>query len=138
MIVTTYAFSSVTNVAIQTWEGYMTGTRKIQKLVIGLALAMMLIAAVPTSSLGKDKHGRRWRNRDNRDDSSWSRRNRKCRKFKNCHDARDGRWDGRGPRGDRVGNNVWRDRNRRSRWDNDRWDWRDRNYDSLRRVRRNR
>ena len=114
----------------------MTGTRKIQNLVIVLALAMMLIAAVPTSSLGKDKHGRRWRNRGNWDDSSWSRRNRKCRKFRNCHDARDGRWDGRGPNGDRVGNIFSRDRNRRNRWDNDRW--RDRNYDSLRarRVRR--
>lgn len=26
--------------------------------------------------------------------------NRKCEKFVNCHDARDGRWDGRGPRRD--------------------------------------
>ncbi|HYW72383.1 MAG TPA: hypothetical protein VE961_15210 [Pyrinomonadaceae bacterium] len=52
---------------------------------------------------------------------------RKCSVFVNCHDARDGRWDGRGPsrvnrnlfvtRGDRVGyrnrynmNDYWRHR----------------------------
>jgi len=34
----------------------------------------------------------------------------KCGKFVNCHDARNGRWDGRGPRGNRVGNIVLRNR----------------------------
>lgn len=119
-----------------TWQffnlagGTMTGIRKVQKLFIVLAMALMLIAAVPTSSVGKDRNGRRWRGRDNRDDSSWFRRNRKCRKFRNCHDARDGRWDGRGPSGDRV-SSIFR-RNRRNR-DRDRdvnRRWRNRNLDN--------
>ena len=62
-------------------------------------MAVMLAVAVPTTSLGQDRNGR-WRGRGNGDNSDWSRRNRKCRKFRNCHDARDGRWDGRGPRRD--------------------------------------
>lgn len=64
----------------------------------------------------------------------------KCDKFVNCHDARDGRWDGRGPnRDDRSGNifrrsrrnrdrdrdrddNIGRRRRHRDRdWDNRRW-----------------
>lgn len=113
----------------------MTGIRKIKRLLIVFAMATMLVAAVPTTSLGKDRNGRRWRGRDNRDNSSWFRRNRKCRKFKNCHDARDGRWDGRGPNGDRVSNIFWR--NRRNR-DRDRFEnrrWRNRNFDSGRLLR---
>ena len=46
----------------------------------------------------------------------------KCGKFVNCHDARDGRWDGRGPRGTRVGNIFGRNRFRTRRhrnFDND-------------------
>ncbi len=44
----------------------------------------------------------------------------KCGKFVNCHDARDGRWDGRGPQR-RIGlSDRWRIRNRRHRrFDND-------------------
>jgi hypothetical protein len=87
----------------------LSNTRKFIGLIV---MVLMLGVAVPTTSLAKDKHGR-WRNRDNRDNWSWSRRNRKCGKFVNCHDARDGRWDGRGPRGDRV-SNSWRFRNRRN------------------------
>ena len=98
-------------------------------------MAVLLAVAVPTTSLGQDRQGR-WRGRGNGDHSDWSRRNRKCRKFRNCHDARDGRWDGRGPSGDRV-SSIFR-RNRRNR-DRNRSittrRWRDRNYDSLR-VRR--
>ena len=66
---------------------------------------------------------------------------RKCEKFVNCHDARDGRWDGRGPRRDVNGTNNgfwrhrrnqnWEDMNHRRRhhdrdWDNNR-NWRHRN-----------
>jgi hypothetical protein len=36
----------------------------------------------------------------------------KCGKFVNCHDARDGRWDGRGPRQNVVWSNRSRTRNR--------------------------
>lgn len=81
----------------------------------------MLALSVPTTSLGKD-HGQKGRR--NRDNWDWSRRDRKCRKFVNCHDARDGRRDGRGPRADRVGNIDWRNRIRNR--DNNRVVWRDR------------
>jgi hypothetical protein len=39
---------------------------------------------------------------------------RKCGKFVNCHDARDGRWDGRGPNRRAGFTNIFR-RNRRHR-----------------------
>ena len=42
----------------------------------------------------------------------------KCGKFVNCHDARDGRWDGRGPRGSRVGRRIWDDDDNDRRWRN--------------------
>jgi hypothetical protein len=38
----------------------------------------------------------------------------KCEKFVNCHDARDGRWDGRGPNRRSGFTNIFR-RNRRQR-----------------------
>lgn len=79
-------------------------------------MALMLAAAAPVTSFANDDHGkhrgqgngegrsnRGWENRDDRD---WTKHNRKCGKFVNCHDARNGRWDNRGPRGDRVGNRV--------------------------------
>src|SRR5678815_859758 len=55
----------------------------------------------------------------------------KCEKFVNCHDARDGRWDGRGPnRDDRFGNIFRRSRRNRDRdRDRDRWERRRRNRD---------
>lgn len=57
----------------------------------------------------------------------------KCEKFVNCHDARDGRWDGRGPnRDDRFGNIFRRSRRTRDRdrdRDRDRWERRRHNRD---------
>ena len=62
-------------------------------------MALLLALSIPATSLAKDRdHGK-----DNRNHRSWSKHNRKCGKFVNCHDARDGRLDGRGPRADRVG-----------------------------------
>lgn len=73
-------------------------------------MALLLALSVPATSVAKDKHGRgHGRDRNNWD---WSKRDRKCGKFVNCHDARDGRRDRRGARGDRVGNVVWRNRSR--------------------------
>ena len=74
-------------------------------------MALLLALSVPVTSMGKDRNGKN-RGRGDHDNQSWSKHNRKCGKFVNCHDARDGRWYGRGPRADRVGNNVWRNRNR--------------------------
>jgi len=56
----------------------------------------------------------------------------KCEKFVNCHDARDGRWDGRGPRRDVnwTNNGSWRHRRHSD------WDRRNRNWDDLNHRRR--
>jgi hypothetical protein len=97
-------------------------------IVLGLLLAIVL----PTTALGQG----RGRGRDKNNDSNFgwqrnklSKHDRKCAKFRNCHDARDGRWDNRGPRANRVGF-VVRNRNRQ---DNN-YSWRNR----VRRIRRNR
>lgn len=87
----------------------MTHSGSKRNLVGILTVALLLVIAVPATSFGKDR-GRRGRGRDFD--------NRKCGKFINCHDARDGRWDGRGPRRN-FSRWVWRN-NRR---DNDGWRW---------------
>lgn len=52
--------------------------------VIRIALLVGLVAiALPVGAFGQGRG---------------SGLGRKCEKFVNCHDARDGRWDGRGPR----------------------------------------
>ena len=87
---------------------------------IGIALLVLLmILSVGYDAMGQGR-GRRV-----------SRSDKKCAKFVNCHDARDGRWDGRGPRR-RTG---FSDRFfRRSRRNRDR----DRDFDRISRRRRNR
>jgi hypothetical protein len=59
------------------------------------AVAVLIAGLLLTSSLLADPPHGRGRGRDRRD--------RKERKFINGHDARDGRWDGRGPRNRRGG-----------------------------------
>ena len=54
-------------------------------------IALLVVMAMPAVSLAQG----RGRGRGRRD---FDRSDRKCEKFVNCHDARDGRWDGRGPR----------------------------------------
>jgi len=99
--------------------------RNLRKFYGIIVLASLLLLVAPATSFAQRGRGR------DRDDWSWS-RNRKCGKFVNCHDARDGRWDGRGPRGDRVGNVVWPNRFRQR--------VRARNYHrwQMRQLRRNR
>jgi hypothetical protein len=54
--------------------------------VFGIALmALLIVLSVSFDAMGQGR-GRRV--------SHWDK---KCSKFVNCHDARDGRWDGRGP-----------------------------------------
>ena len=68
-----------------------------------LVLSLLMIFAVSTdaNAQGRGRRGSHW--------------DKKCSKFVNCHDARDGRWDGRGPRSSRVRfTNAFR-RNRRDR-----------------------
>jgi len=89
-------------------------------IVVGLLLAM----AIPATALGQGRcrgQGRRqdgnigWPTRT----TSLSQYDRKCAKFRNCHDASEGRWDGRGPRGSRVSNILTtRVRHRNRRFDN--------------------
>jgi hypothetical protein len=88
----------------------MTHALSKRNLVGVLTIALLLLVAVPATSFGKDR-GRRGRGRDH---NNW-----KCGKFVNCHDARDGRWDGRGPRRNLT---RWDWRNNDGRWDR----WRDR------------
>lgn len=89
----------------------------------------------------RNRSDRNWRSRtvrngnwDNSRNRNWSK---KCGKFVNCHDARAGRLDGRGPRGTRVGNIVLR-----NRWRNRNTDttnvWRNRSRRTVRRVYENR
>ena len=73
--------------------------------IVVLGLLMILSTSVDTMGQGR---GRRV-----------SRTDKKCSKFVNCHDARDGRWDGRGPnRRISLRDRIFR-RNRRNR-DSDR------------------
>ena len=92
-----------------------------KKLFGILVLGLLLSVGLSSEAMGQGR-GRRV--------SQWDR---KCEKFVNCHDARDGRWDGRGPNRDFRFGNVY-GRNRRDR-DRDRDDFfrrrrhRDRDWD---------
>jgi hypothetical protein len=62
-----------------------------KKLLGAAALVLFLVLSVSPDALAQGRgHGR---GRGN-----YNGLGRKCGKFVNCHDARDGRWDGRGPR----------------------------------------
>ena len=112
----------------------------LTKLIGAAALGLLMMLSVSTDAMGQGRNRRVFRNSD-----------KKCGKFVNCHDARDGRWDGRGPRRDNsslFGIFGRRDRDRdwdrydrrRSRRDrDDRWErrrWSRRNSDSDRFERR--
>lgn len=81
---------------------------KVSKRVFGsVLLGLLMILSMSVETLGQGR-GRRA-----------SRLDKKCSKFVNCHDARDGRWDGRGPnRRISLRDRIFR-RNRRNR-DSDR------------------
>ena len=83
-----------------------------------LVLGLMLLVGMSSDAMAQG----RGRGRGN---SNWDK---KCAKFVNCHDARDGRWDGRGPNRDSRFGNIFR-RNRRDRDRDDRWERRRRHRD---------
>jgi hypothetical protein len=94
-----------------------------------LLLGLLILLSVSAEAMGQGR-GRRASHMD-----------KKCAKFVNCHDARDCRWDGRGPRRNvTLTSHIFR-RHRRNR-DRDTWDSRrdrrDRDFDHNRRWRRNR
>ena len=65
------------------------GSGKVLRVAV---VALLVVMAMPATSLAQRGRGRGRGGRD------FDRSDRKCDKFVNCHDARDGRWDGRGPR----------------------------------------
>ena len=79
--------------------------------------ALLVTLALPVASFAQSRGWARGRNRN----SNWE--SKKCGKFVNCHDARDGRWDGRGPRNARFNNRWDRDNHwsRDNRWRHNRW-----------------
>ena len=79
-----------------------------RKLIGVAALVLLLGLSVSSGALGQGRgHGHGGFNNGF---------DKKCGKFVNCHDARDGRWDGRGPR-------------RTSSWTRSRWSHSHRNYE---------
>ena len=85
-----------------------------------LVLSLLMVVSVATDAMAQG----RGRGRGHGD--SWS--DKKCSKFVNCHDARDGRWDGRGPNRGVGLTNIFR-RNRRHHDRDDDIHWRRRHRD---------
>ena len=73
-----------------------------QNLISLAMLALLLTLVLPSGAAADQRDRGRGRDHDNSD--------RKCEKFVNCHDARDGRWDGKGPRRNRNSRFVHRNR----------------------------
>jgi len=107
-------------------------------------LGLVILMAFPLTALAQGRGRGRDRDRD------FEKSERKRDKFINGHDARDGRWDGRGPNrtrqrwfdDDNFGRRSWRqrnrdfdDRSRRRRWRHHRRNFDD---DDFRRLRRQR
>lgn len=80
--------------------------------IVVLSLLMMFAFSTDASAQGRGRRAGNW--------------DKKCSKFVNCHDARDGRWDGRGPNRRTGFGNIFR-RHRRDR-DRDWWERRDRRH----------
>ncbi len=73
------------------------------KFLAAAFFGLVLLLAVPATSVAQGRGHGRGRGNNNWDDK-------KCAKFVNCHDARDGRVDGRGPvRGTGI-SNIYRNR----------------------------
>ena len=77
------------------------------KLLAAAFFGLVLLLAMPATSIAQGRGYGRGRGRGPDLDK-------KCAKFVNCHDARDGRWDGRGPnRESRISDYYGRRRYRR-------------------------
>jgi hypothetical protein len=93
-------------------RSFMRHSGNRRNFVAIIVMALLLAVAMPATSFGKDRGRGNGRGRHS---SHW-----KCGKFVNCHDARDGRRDGRGRRrwnDDRSGRRRWR------QWDRDNNNW---------------
>ena len=90
----------------------MKTARREKAFVISIFFGLVLLLTLPAVSMAQGRG--RGQGRGNGPD--WDK---KCAKFVNCHDARDGRWDGRGPnRGTRI-SNLYRTRRYRRMTTND-------------------
>jgi len=92
-----------------------------KKLMGAAALVLLLVMSVSADALAQGRGRGRGRGFDEG-------LGRKCGKFVNCHDARDGRWDGRGPRRNVTWSNRYYSRrsrrNHERRWNNNHRNWR--------------
>ena len=137
----------------------MRGSISTRSLILSAVAALLLTVAIPSATtlaqgkghgrgqgngkgngdwsnrIDRDRSTNIWRNTTNRNRNYTRQYNKKCGKFVNCHDASAGRIDGRGPRGSRVGNLVWRNRLRNR---NTNTDWRNRSRRNAVRVYQNR
>ena len=83
----------------------MTGSRTKHRGVLAVIFALLIAIGLPTLVNAQGRgHGR----------GHW--KDKKAQKFRNGHDARDGRWDGRGPRFDRDDDFFDNDDRRDGRW----------------------
>jgi hypothetical protein len=99
----------------------MRNSNGMKCLFTSIMLTVLMAVLIPATASGQGRgHGKGHGRSD-----IWgsSHNNKKCGKFVNCHDARDGRWDGRGRRRNISGDNVWRNRRQwvRNRNLNDNW-----------------
>ena len=74
----------------------------VNKILAAVFFGLVLLLVMPATSMAQGRgrgHGRgqNW-------DKNWDK---KCGKFVNCHDARDGRVDGRGPRRSSYNRRNW-------------------------------
>ena len=95
-------------------EGFMSILRTRMNAPVAILFALILTMALPIISSAQGRGNGRGR-------GPGSNLDKKCGKFVNCHDARDGRLDGRGPGAIQVGQQSDADifRNRRHRRDRD-------------------
>ena len=87
----------------------MRNSNGIKCLLTTIMLTVLLGVMIPDTASGQG------RGRGHRRGGIFGSSHNKCGKFVNCHDARDGRWDGRGPRRDSLGNLIFRNRRNRNR-----------------------
>jgi hypothetical protein len=98
----------------------MRNSNGIKCLLTSIMLTVLMALTLPATASGQGHGHGRGHGRGGIFGSSHN----KCGKFVNCHDARDGRVDGRGRRRNGLGNIVWRNRVRNrlaNRNYNDNW-----------------
>jgi hypothetical protein len=110
----------------------MRNSNGIKCLLTSIMLTVLLAVMMPATASAQGRGHGRGHGRGGIFGSSHN----KCGKFVNCHDARDGRIDGRGPRRNGLSTNLWRNRRNRIRTRNLSDNWvRNRRYRNHNRLR---